>query len=195
MKHSDRKSLEDCEIITNYELVQSVHALMGNIDLDVASSRVANEYVRADKYYSPSDDSLNSQPWYGKVYLFPPNGIYCWDELTRRWNKGKTKSKVFTSSHAVWFRRLFREWWKGNIDQAVYMTNHPDMIRYDQRIFDFPLCIPKKAPMCIKNTSRGIETGHDTSTSIIVYMPPRDYDPSHIERFLDIYSEKGRILC
>lgn len=168
---------------------------MGNIDLDVASSRIANEYVGADKYYTPSDDSLNSQPWYGKVYLFPPNGIYYWDELKERWNKGRTKSKIFTSSHAVWFRRLYREWWKGNVDEAVYMTNHPDMIRYDQRIFDFPLCILKVAPFCMKNTSRGLEDRHQTSTSIIVYLPPRDYGPEHTERFIDIYSEKGRILC
>ena len=58
-----RNKVEDRELITNTDLICSVHSLMGNIDLDPASSKVANEFVGADKIYTPQDDGLNVQEW------------------------------------------------------------------------------------------------------------------------------------
>ena len=72
-----RKGLrEDLELISSWDFITSANEVMGNIDLDVASSRVANEYVQADQFFTPSDDGLNCQDWFGKVYLFPPAGAY-----------------------------------------------------------------------------------------------------------------------
>ena len=46
----------------------------------------------------------------------------------------------------------------------------------------------------IKNTSKGVDK-HKTCTSFLVYLPPI-YNPTEAtERFIEIYSEKGRILC
>ena len=56
-KHAHK---EDFEWITNYDLVSSAHALLGGIDLDVASSHKANEYVEAANYFTPRDDGLNA---------------------------------------------------------------------------------------------------------------------------------------
>ena len=50
-----RSHVEDRELITNYDLVAAAHGLMGGIDLDVASSKVANEYVEAKEFYTPLD--------------------------------------------------------------------------------------------------------------------------------------------
>ena len=47
---------ENNELITSPDLVASAHALMGGIDLDVASSKIANEYVGATQFFTPSDD-------------------------------------------------------------------------------------------------------------------------------------------
>jgi hypothetical protein len=68
------------------------------------------------------------------------------------------------------------------------------MFRYEQKIFDFPICILKTAPTLVKNTSKGIDK-HKTCTSFLVYLPPMDDPTAATERFVDIYSEKGRILC
>jgi hypothetical protein len=70
---------EGVELITSQDLVQAASELMGGITLDVASSKVANEYVGAENYYTPMDDGLNAQQWYGNCYLFPPAGAYFWD--------------------------------------------------------------------------------------------------------------------
>ena len=57
--HDIKKRREDLELITNYDLVAAAHALLEGIDLDVASSKVANKYVEATEYFCPSDDGLN----------------------------------------------------------------------------------------------------------------------------------------
>ena len=186
---------EDVELITGYDLTTNAHALLEGIDLDVASSKVANSFVQASSYYTPTDDGLNAQEWSDSVYLFPPNGTYFWDKKNNRWKQTRASSCTLVSSHAVWFRKLYREWWKGNIKQALYMTNHPDMIRMDQRIFDFPICIPKSVPKLIKNSSKGLEKHFKTATSILVYLPPHGLNDKNIQRFLDIYSVVGRCLC
>jgi len=190
-----REHNEDLEVITNYDLVSAAHACLDGIDLDVASSKVAQEFVQASSYYTPTDDGLNAQEWSDSVYLFPPGGSYFWCKKTQRWKKTRSTAITLTSSHAAWFRRLYREWYKGNIKDAIYMTNHPDMIRFDQRMFDFPMCVLRTAPRLIKNTSKGVEKGHKTGTCIIVYMPPHGLNDQNIQRFIDIYSEKGRCIC
>ena len=186
---------EDFELITNHDLAANAHALLGGIDLDVASSKTANEFVQASSYYTPSDDGLNAQDWSDSVYLFPPNGTYFWDKKNVRWKQTRASSCTLVSSHAVWFRKLYREWWKGNVKQGLYMTNHPDMIRMDQRIFDLPFCVLSSVPRLIKNTSKGIEKNHATATTILVYFPPHGLNDKNIQRFIDIYSVMGRCVC
>ena len=46
--HDVTKRREDLELITNYDLIASAHALLEGIELDVASSKVANTYVEAE---------------------------------------------------------------------------------------------------------------------------------------------------
>jgi hypothetical protein len=189
-----RKSVEDIELITNKDLVQAAHALLGNIDLDVASSKVANEYVNADKYYTPQDDAINCQDWFGKVYLFPPSGTYFWDKKNDRWKKTRATSPTLISSHALWFKKLYGNWLNGSIEQGLYFTNCLEMIRYDQRIFDFPMCILKTPPRLFRNSSTGV-TVHKTCTSFLVYLQPMNDSAAATQKFIDIYSEKGRVLA
>lgn len=75
---------EGAELITNQDLVLAANELLGGIDLDVASSKVANEYVQAAEFFTPVDDGLNKQQWYGSCYLFPPAGAYFWDKDNER---------------------------------------------------------------------------------------------------------------
>lgn len=189
-----RSHVEDRELITNYDLVAAAHGLMGGIDLDVASSKVANEYVEAKEFFTPSDDGLNCQQWHGSVYLFPPSGAYFWDKKNDRWKMTRASSPTLVSSSAVWFRKLYRSWMAREIKQGLFFSNCPDMIRYEQKIFDFPVCILKTAPILLKHTSEGIDR-HKTCTSLLVYLPPVNESGDAVERFIDIYSEKGRILC
>jgi hypothetical protein len=106
----------------------------------------------------------------------------------------RASSPSLTSSHAVWFRKLYKSWLAKEVKQGLYFTNCPDMIRYEQKIFDFPICILKTAPTLLKNTSKGVSS-HKTCTSFLVYLPPIEDSSRMIEKFIDIYDEKGRLLC
>ena len=189
-----RNKAEDQELITNEDLISAAHMLMERIDLDPASSKVANSYVQAKEFFSPQDDGLNVQEWWGKVYLFPPSGAYFFDKSKDKWRMTRASSGSLTSSHALWFKKLHRLWLADVVKEAIFFTNCTDMIRYDQRIFDFPICILKTAPMLIKNSSEGI-SNQRTSTSMVVYFQPKQNSGEATQHFIDIYSDRGRILC
>ena len=184
---------EDAELITNSDLIVAANELMDGIELDVASSNKANTYVQAPNFFTPSDDGLNAQQWYGNVYLFPPAGAYFWDKKNERWKMTRASTPSLTSSHAVWFRKLYHAWLAKEIRQGLYFSNCPDMIRYEPKIFSFPVCILRSAPVLRRSTSQG-EKMQRTCTSLIVYLPPTDRSDDAIERFVDIYTERGHIL-
>lgn len=49
----------------------SAKKVMGNIDLDPASSEIANQTVNANLFYSQEEDGL-SKEWFGNVWMNPP---------------------------------------------------------------------------------------------------------------------------
>jgi len=59
------------EWYTPKEYIESVRIVLGEIDLDPASSKEANEIVKADKYFTLQTDGLTKE-WFGKVWMNPP---------------------------------------------------------------------------------------------------------------------------
>jgi hypothetical protein len=105
----------------------------------------------------------------------------------------RASSATLVSSHAVWFRKLYRAWLANEIEQGLYFTNCPDMIRYEQKIFDFPMCILRTVPTLMKNSSEGVGS-HRTCTSFLVYLQPQSNSAAATQKFIDIYEEKGRVI-
>ena len=61
----------ETEWYTPPAIIKLARAVMGNIDLDPASSLEANKVVRASRFYSLEDNGLE-KPWAGRVWLNPP---------------------------------------------------------------------------------------------------------------------------
>lgn len=59
------------EWYTPPEYIEAARDVIGTIDLDPASSEIANQSVRATTFYSADDDGL-SFDWRGKVWMNPP---------------------------------------------------------------------------------------------------------------------------
>jgi len=61
----------EIEWYTPEYLIEPVRTLMKTIDVDPASSDIANEIIKANKYYTIEDDGLTKK-WGGNVYMNPP---------------------------------------------------------------------------------------------------------------------------
>jgi hypothetical protein len=94
------QSSGNVEYYTPLEIVQAAKRTMGGLDLDPASSKVANARINAPQYFAVEDDGL-TKPWHGRVWLNPP----------------------FLKGHTIlWIRKLHSEYESQRIEAACCIT-------------------------------------------------------------------------
>jgi phage N-6-adenine-methyltransferase len=102
----------DFEWYTPAEIIKLARDVMGGIDLDPASSVVANAIVRAERIYTTEDDGL-THAWHGRIWLNPPyaKGLvdrFC-ASLREEYEAGRVTEAIVLVNNATdtaWYQRL-----------------------------------------------------------------------------------------
>jgi hypothetical protein len=110
------------EWYTPAKYIEAARSVLGHIDLDPASSPLANETVRADQIYTEEDDGLN-QEWYGRIWLNPPYGKLTGpfvSKLVEEHEAGRVKAAILLINaygfDSAWFQPLW--------NYTLCFTNH-----------------------------------------------------------------------
>jgi hypothetical protein len=103
---------ENNEWYTPTEHIELARQVLGEIDLDPASNAIAQQRVRATRFFTKDDDGL-SLPWQGRVWLNPPYSRNLMsrfvDKLLSELDCGRvTEAIVLTNNTTdpIWFHRL-----------------------------------------------------------------------------------------
>jgi hypothetical protein len=89
--------------------IEKARAAMGGIDLDPASHAIAQETVRAKRFYTVADDGLK-QPWRGKIWLSALLSPFV-DKLVSEWTHGAIEQAILLTHNytdTAWFHTAAR---------------------------------------------------------------------------------------
>lgn len=102
----------DTEWFTPPEIVEAARRVLGEIDLDPASTREANIVIKAKVFYTRHDDGL-TKPWKGRVWMNPPYAHplveHFVDKLAASVRAGAVPAAIALVNNATetaWFRVL-----------------------------------------------------------------------------------------
>ena len=100
------------EWFTPDEFIDRARLVLGEIDLDPASSIAANKVVQAERYFTKASDGL-AQEWHGRVWLNPPYAQPAIADfvhkLCEEWRAGRVKAAIALTHNytdTTWFHEL-----------------------------------------------------------------------------------------
>jgi hypothetical protein len=108
----------DVEYYTPRGIIDAAQKTMGHIDLDVASSPIANETINASRIFTIDLNGLN-QSWSGRVWMNHPFG---------------------RKENPRWINKLTSEYTSGNVTQACCITFACTSEAWFQPLFAYPMC-------------------------------------------------------
>ena len=104
----------EIERYTPAEYVEKVREVLGEIDLDPATCELAQQTVRATRYFTLVDDGLK-QEWHGNVFLNPPYHHLCpifINKLIEELKAGRTTAAILLVNNCTdteWFDVAIRD--------------------------------------------------------------------------------------
>lgn len=96
------------EWYTPADIIESARKVLGTIDLDPASSGIANETVKADTFFTAEDDGL-AHEWTGNIWLNPPYASGLIEKFIDKLLESKFNQAIVlvnNSTDTEWFMRL-----------------------------------------------------------------------------------------
>jgi phage N-6-adenine-methyltransferase len=111
------------EWYTPKKYIQAVYDVLGTIELDPASSQMANEVIKANQIYTIEDDGL-AHDWQGTVWLNPPYANNLIGQFTEK---------------------LCSHYGQGEVEEAIVLVNNATETAWFQEILGHSaaVCFPK----------------------------------------------------
>lgn len=116
------------EWYTPLEYIEMAQQVMGGIDLDPASNEVAQQWIRAERYFTEADDGL-AQPWHGRIWLNPPYGnqTHLWTEkvMTAHEAGDVTQAIILVrpAAGSAWFQTLSSRYLSCTLHKRIKFIN------------------------------------------------------------------------
>lgn len=153
------------EWYTPEEYINAARATMGEIDLDPASSLIANEVVQAKAIFTADDDGL-AQEWRGRVWMNPPYS----SDLVGRFAEKMVDSFV-----------------DGTVTEAVVLVNNATETAWFQQLAceASAICLPARRVRFWKPSG---DTGAPLQGQAILYLG------NNVDRFGEEFQHMG-IIC
>ena len=154
-------------------IVAAARRVMGQIELDPASSADAQKIVRASRYYTVEDDGIEQRWDSPAVWLNPPFGT-----ITDR-----------RSVIAQWLDKLFEEVAAGRVTQALVLTRAATESIWFQQLWNHPLCFIRGRPRFIPGplqTDNGVRPNAAISIAAVGEVD--------VDRFVAEFSKFGKIV-
>lgn len=177
IQHSSRND----DWMTPHWVIDLVKNVLGEIELDPASSEKANDYIKAKKIYTIDDDALSLDKWCNvpsTIYINPPGG--------KLGNKSKT---------GLFWQKLMQHREQGLINHAIFMCFSIEALQSTQLLTDclsigeFPICIPKRRIAFVDPTTNN--RNQPSHSNCIVYVPGI---VNNYSLFREMFSELGTIM-
>jgi ParB family chromosome partitioning protein len=154
------------EWYTPQSYIEAARRVMGNIDVDPASSEIANKTVKAEIYYTEKDDGRRKN-WIGNVWLNPPYAQPLISEFCEL---------------------VVKKYWDKEIKQACILVNNATETNFYQNMANCcsAICLIKGRVKFIDK--QGIESGAPLQGQTVLYFGDNKV------KFAEIFSQFGVVL-
>jgi hypothetical protein len=185
------QSSGNTEYYTPAPIIEAARATMGGIDLDPASSAIANQTVQAAHYFDATYDALRRNVvWTGNVWMNHPFGRG--EQPCNRRCKKKTcrhRGYHITSElpgNDAWINKLIHHYQTGDIKQACCITFASTSEAWFAPLFAYPMCFLQ--PRTNYHLPCGAQARGVTKGSVVTYLGP------NLTRFAHHFTPLGAIL-
>jgi hypothetical protein len=148
--------------------LEAVREVLGEIELDPASSPEANSVVRAAQIFTKKDDGL-AREWFGRVFLNPPYGLI----------DGESLASAFCNKAVVEFAA-------GNVVECIILVNSLHSQKWQAPLYDHLICFVDHRIKFVSGD--GEENKNPTFQNVFVYLGDREH------RFAEVFSRLGYVM-
>lgn len=108
--------------------IDLVKNVLGKIDLDPASAKFCQKWIKANCWFGKKENGLKQDWKANTVFCNPPYG--------------KEDGK---SGQATWSKKMIEEWYKGNFKEGILLVNSTQGYKWYEQLWEsFPVCCARE---------------------------------------------------